>query len=115
MIGLVFAALDVWIQRSGPIFVHQNRGILFDLPVAMPIVLVLSVLVIIFLVWQITQPGSMARVWLFWILLGALGNTADRFFDGFVTDYWRIYMLTFNLSDLLIVGGLLGLAKRART
>jgi lipoprotein signal peptidase len=44
------------------------------------------------------------------IILGATSNLADRFQYGYVIDYFDLkYFTVFNLADVLIVGGTIGL------
>lgn len=52
--------------------------------------------------------GSSA--YLFLIIAGAFSNLADRLRLGYVIDYFDLkYFTVFNLADMMIVGGVIGL------
>ena len=44
---------------------------------------------------------------------GALSNTYERFFKGYVTDYIRIGNMVYNISDLAIFAGVFVLAAQS--
>ena len=44
------------------------------------------------------------------VILGAVGNLADRIINGFTTDYILLFgHSAINLADLLIIFGILGI------
>ena len=97
---------------------HKNYGIAFDLPVPSWIVIPLTLLIIIVAgvaLWRHrTNPHLSAA--LIFIVLGGLGNLIDRIVYGYTVDY--IILLTrsaINLSDLMILGGVIGLMKKRRS
>lgn len=97
-----------WVELA----VHRNTGIAFDLPLWLPLIIVLSIIVLIWLTAlafrkQKTSPWTTAAVII--IALGALGNLFDRILFGFVVDYVIIPATgsAFNLSDIVIIAGLI--------
>lgn len=91
--------------------IHKNFGIAFDLPLWLPAVMGLTVIILIGLVFATKQnwkkfPWEAAATIL--IACGAVGNLIDRFCYGFTVDYlitpWT--GSAFNLSDLVIISGL---------
>lgn len=98
--------------RMVELAVHKNTGIAFDLPLWLPLVIAFSIIVLVWLVIiafqkQKTSPWTTLAV--ITIALGALGNLFDRIFFGFVIDYIIIPATgsAFNLSDLVIISGLI--------
>jgi signal peptidase II len=50
------------------------------------------------------------------LIFGAISNFADRLSHGFVVDYFDLkYFTVFNLADVMIVGGVLGLLSQTLT
>lgn len=101
--------------------IHQNVGLAFDIPFRMPLIILASVLIGAALVWVAatnarTRPGisvSSASV-----VIGAAGNLYDRLAYGFTVDYLILFERSaVNLSDAVIVGGVIALlyASRERT
>lgn len=92
--------------------VHKNFGIAFDLPVWLPLVTILSIVIltglIAFSINQRKNNPALAIPGLI-IAVGATGNLFDRIFYGFTVDYLIIPATrsAFNLSDLIIITGLI--------
>jgi signal peptidase II len=92
--------------------VHKNFGIAFDLPLWLPIAMVLTLIILVGLVF-ITKQNWKRHPWeaaaAILISCGAVGNFIDRFAYGFTVDYLIIPFTgsAFNLSDLIIIVGLI--------
>ncbi len=92
---------------------HKNPGIAFDIPISLWIIAPLTVIVCIWLLWishkhwQTKRAVSTsANV----VVIGAIGNLADRLINGFTTDYILLFgRSAINLADILIVAGILAL------
>lgn len=118
--------LDAWLKRvalgafpadtdilSPGIFalvVHKNPGLAFNIPMRIPVVLVISCLLGAALLWMAWQhrkePGSVTASALT-VLIGGLGNVLDRTFYGYTVDYLLFFgRSALNLSDLVIMGGI---------
>jgi len=92
----------------------SNRGIAFSLPLPLPLTIVLSVIIILILIltaiiaWQRKKYYLLGPV--IFLLFGAISNYWDRIRWGLVVDYFNLqYFTAFNLADLMITAGLLGL------
>lgn len=86
--------------KIGPSF---NNGIWGNpsLAIVVSVVVILGVL----LFWL-----RQKEIWMIGIFaLGILGNLFDRIAYGYVIDYITLYRLNFNLADLLIVVGAVGM------
>jgi len=114
--NLSFKYLPDESQASGKgifeLAIHKNYGIAFDLPLWLPVVICLTIVIIIGLIF-LTEQNWKKHPWeatgSILIICGAIGNLIDRFFYGFTVDY-IIFPLTrsaFNLSDIIIISGLL--------
>lgn len=98
--------------------IHRNTGIAFDLPLWLPIVTILTVVVMIglvFLAKQSLKKQPQVSVAALMVFAGAAGNLFDRLTYGFVVDYLIIPITrsAFNLSDLIIILGLIIFLLRA--
>lgn len=91
---------------------HRNPGIAFDIPIPLSLVIPLTLVVCAGLGWLIyTKRYSKPEQALSGLaaLIGALGNAGDRVIHGFTTDYLILFKTSaINLSDVLIVLGILG-------
>lgn len=92
----------------------SNYGIAFSLPLTGSILTLATGIIIIFLgvylFVLLKKKERFKSLFLFVMLLGALSNFWDRLFLGYVVDYWDLkYFTVFNLADVMIVGGFLGL------
>jgi len=85
-----------------------NTGIAFSLPVSTWATIPLTIVVIVFLTWQLWRqklPG-LTRLGLCLILAGAVGNLIDRVLFSAVTDFISVYSFPiFNLADSFITIG----------
>lgn len=99
--------------------IHKNYGIAFDLPLWLPAVMVLTIIILIGLIF-ITEQNWKKHPWeaaaTILITCGAMGNLFDRFCYGFTVDYLIIPLTgsAFNLSDLVIISGLIVLLLSRR-
>jgi len=96
-----------------------NYNISFSLPLGgdflIPII-ILAILAIISLILYliIKKKGHWLDIYLLtFILFGAISNILDRLFFGYVIDYLELkYFTVFNLADMIIVGGAVGIIIR---
>lgn len=96
---------------------HKNPGIAFDIPVPFLIILPLTVIIcLIFGYFAVIGIASLhgaavptaVTVSSIMVIVGALGNLADRAVNGFTTDYLILFRTSaINLSDVLILLGML--------
>lgn len=102
------------VDLPGPVDLRLlfNSGAAFGLGAALPAAAVVTItgLVVVgvaFVAWRIVPTlGWAGRVGMALVLGGAVGNVADRAFDGVVTDYlYTGWWPTFNLADVAIVTG----------
>ena len=90
---------------------HKNFGIAFDLPVPSWIVIPLTLIIIIAASTALWRHRANAHVStaLIFIVLGGLGNLIDRLVYGYTVDYIILFTRSaINLSDLMILGGVIG-------
>ncbi|MEK9130872.1 MAG: signal peptidase II [Patescibacteria group bacterium] len=96
--------------HNGFFSLHKNYGIAFDLPVPSWIVIPLTLGIIIaatFALWHHRLNLKLSAALIF-IILGGLSNLIDRLVYGFTVDYIILFgRSAINLSDLMIVGGVL--------
>lgn len=66
----------------------------------------------VFLKRDVTAAGRGKKLGLAWILGGAVSNTYDRVFRGYVVDYFsfntkwtKLRRIVFNLADMFIIAG----------
>jgi signal peptidase II len=86
----------------------HNEGIAFSLPLPPLVVILLTVLVCFYLVWEIFIKNQHFIFYLL-ILAGALGNLVDRLWHGYVIDMFAVhYFAIFNLADVWISLGVVG-------
>jgi len=104
----------------------KNRGMAFGLTLEQLnfnlVMIVLTVLIIIGLFVYIhknyKQENYLASTWLAIIILGAVSNLIDRLHYGGVIDYLDLVSFgktiwpVFNLADVLIVIGIVGIGSR---
>jgi signal peptidase II len=114
-------------MRLGPYFdfvLARNTGISYGLfqtqgPVGQWVMLGLKVLAVLALwLWLARARGRLAALSLGLIIGGAVGNGIDRLAYGWVADFvffhistatWRFNWYVFNLADVAIVAGVIGL------
>ncbi len=95
-----------WYFKDSPKVV-LNSGSSFSLPIKINIYLAFSLLVICLIFW-LRQKNNF--YWLL-ILIGGLGNFWDRLIYGQVIDYLHFWVISLNLSDVLITLGVLWAIK----
>ncbi|MFH1427611.1 MAG: signal peptidase II [Patescibacteria group bacterium] len=92
----------------------SNYNIAFSLPIS-GLGLNLAIIVIIlalfyYLLILLKKNNYHESLYLAVILLGACSNLFDRLRYGFVIDYLDLkYFTVFNIADMMIVGGVLGI------
>ena len=90
-----------------------NKGIAFGIPVARPLVFVLTIFIIgsvLYFYYQNEKSpgaggGAGLRTGLALVLAGAISNLVDRIIYGHTIDYVRIFTGVINLADVFIVTG----------
>jgi signal peptidase II len=113
--------------RLGPLFdlvLTRNTGISYGLfqtegPLGQWMLLGIKVLAVALLwIWLARSPGRLAALSLGLIIGGAIGNGIDRLAYGWVADFvffhvstatWHFNWYVFNLADVAIVAGVVGL------
>ncbi len=115
--GLGLKAGDGWaVTPFLNIVLHWNTGVSYGLLGGIgPVVLIgLSViLTLVFLFWLYRATSRLVALSLGLIIGGALGNVADRLLYGKVADFFHFHLgafnwPVFNLADVWIVAGLIG-------
>jgi len=91
---------------------YKNENIAFSLPlpkfILIPVVILIIILLIYYLIKFIKKEFSLREIALILIIIGALGNLADRLRYGYVIDYINFrFWPVFNLSDVLISIGII--------
>lgn len=107
---------EIEFELVGSIFkfnLAANKFIAFSLPVTGMILIVINSIIILTLFYYIFFSLSLHDVRagaLTIILFGAASNMFDRLKFGYVVDYLDLkYFTVFNIADMMIVGGALGL------
>jgi signal peptidase II len=113
--------------RLGPFFdlvLTRNTGISYGLfqtqgPFGQAVLLAFKVLAVLLLwVWLARAPDRLTALSLGLIIGGAIGNAIDRLAYGWVADFvffhvstanWQFNWYVFNLADVAIVAGVIGL------
>ena len=113
--------------RLGPYFdfvLARNTGISYGLfqtqgPVGQSVMLALkAVAIVALMLWLARARNRLAALSLGLIIGGAIGNGIDRLAYGWVADFvffhvssgtWRFNWYVFNLADVAIVAGVIGL------
>ncbi len=93
---------------------HQNRGLLANIAVPMPLILGLTILISLGLIFAIVQelkqttPSTTRSLAYALILGGAIGNVVDRLMYGFVFDWILLCSRSIiNIADIAIGLGIL--------
>jgi signal peptidase II len=93
------------------LYYHENRGSIWGiLQGKVDILLIFSVILFALLIYvYVRTPKTKFYQPLFWVLVvmgaGAIGNTIDRLFFGFVTDFLYFELINFpifNVADCYI-------------
>jgi lipoprotein signal peptidase len=98
---------------------HRNPGIAFD--IAIPLAIVLPITAVIcgafaYIVYKHRLEPNSRSLFALASVIGALGNGLDRLINGFTTDYIILFQTSaINLSDVLILVGILGVLWYDRT
>lgn len=90
----------------------ENPGIAFGIEIPLVLIILLSIIALVLIVRRYIQPsiGQTEAFFLISILVGGLNNLYDRIAYGHVIDYILLFgRSAVNLSDALILIGLLGL------
>ncbi len=129
LIGIFFIALDRFLKFLavndflnnkkiiGDFFKFNfasNYNIAFSIPLIgwwLNILIILIIFVLIFyLLYLFKEQDSKKFSLLLLIICGAVSNLFDRIKYGYVIDYFDLkYFTVFNLADVMIVGGVIGL------
>ena len=98
------------------ISLYRNPGIAFSLPVPHIVIIPLTLIICAALALYIRkEQDTRLRVCAFSALLCALGNLIDRIIHNFTTDYLIFFQISaINISDILILAGILGLIWYAK-
>jgi signal peptidase II len=98
--------------------IHKNWGVAFDIPFRLEFVILVSIVIGLGLLRiayknRIAHPDITLATGI--IVLGALGNLYDRIVYGFTVDYIILFARSaFNLSDVVIVAGVIALLLYSR-
>jgi len=130
LIGIFFIALDRFLKFlavggfwGGPqriigdffkLNFVGNYNIAFSIPLVgwwLNIIIILIVFALVYNLLYCAKKKEYVKAYLlFIIVLGAASNLLDRLKYGFVIDYFDLkYFTVFNLADVMIVGGVIGL------
>lgn len=98
--------------------IHKNWGIAFDIPFKLPLIVIVSIAIGVFLVnviWKNRREHPEISAAAACILLGAAGNLFDRVVYGFTVDYIILFgRSAINLSDIIILTGVFWLLSASR-
>lgn len=91
---------------------HLNYGIVANIPVPLPLIVISTVAVLLavgYAIWQHAEQGRIAFVLpLACIVGGATGNLLDRLFRGYVFDWILLFgQSVINIADIAITVGAL--------
>lgn len=92
----------------------SNPNIAFSIPLRGYFLNILIIFLVLWLVYyylySIKRKQEINALLLFFIILGALSNLLDRLKFGYVVDYFDFrYFTVFNLADVMIAGGAIGI------
>lgn len=94
----------------------KNYNISFSLPLGGLVLMFVVILIILSLISLILyliikkKSNWLDIALLTFILFGAISNMLDRILFGYVIDYLELkYFTVFNLADMMIVGGAIGI------
>lgn len=91
-----------------------NFNIAFSLPLGgfwLNVIIIFLIFALIYnLLYLIKKRDYQKADYLLFIVFGAISNLLDRLRYGYVIDYFDLkYFTVFNLADVMIVGGVIGL------
>ena len=96
----------------------RNYNIAFSLPISgwglNLLIFFITICLLYSLLFLLKKQDYRKVPYLILIILGAVSNLADRMQHGFVIDYLDLkYFTIFNIADIMIVGGVIGLIFKA--
>lgn len=98
--------------------VHENFGIAFNIPLALPVILIVSVILGILLLniaWENRKINPALASAALITVIGGIGNLFDRVVYGFTVDYIILFdRSAINLSDCVILFGIVWLLMASR-
>lgn len=98
--------------------IHKNMGVAFDIPFRLEFIVLFSILIglgLLHIAYKNATTRPDIAVCSGIIVLGALGNLFDRLLYGFTVDYIIFFgRSAINLSDMVIVAGVIALLLRSR-
>jgi signal peptidase II len=113
-----------WTPGTGPfpsvltIVHHQNEGLVANLPVPLPVIVLITIAVLLLVFWMlwasVRRNHAVGAAALGVLIGGALGNFVDRLLFGYVFD-WILLVgrSALNVADLCILLGALVYAGTA--
>lgn len=114
-LALAYLPADTSLVNPGwfTLAIHPNYGIAFDLPLKLPIILIVSVVLgaaLVHLAWEHGHQYPATTTAALLVVIGGAGNVIDRVAYGFTVDYLLLFGRTaINLSDLIILTGIIWL------
>lgn len=95
------------------IHIYTNPWAAFSLPVPSRIVAIISLVIIGWLLYQLVYRPGWQRVFMLFLIVGAVSNVFDRLYFGYVIDYIGLGLFSwpvgyFNLADGMIILGVVG-------
>lgn len=98
----------------------ENKGVAFSIGNGLvPLFIIINLLIICGLIYYFEKnrnefKGKLNKIFFTMVIAGGFGNLIDRIFRGFVIDFIDINQLfnfaIFNIADIYIVVGIIGLA-----
>lgn len=89
----------------------QNHGVAFSLPLTGNLAVFVSLLIVFglfYYYWKHCKHNWTSSLGFGMVIGGALGNASDRYFNGAVLDFIKVYWYpVFNIPDILICTGFL--------
>lgn len=110
-IFLTIGLLQFFPQIISPNYLFFNNSFLFGAINSNNLAIIFTVFLLIVLVFFITRTTIIfEKIALGMIIAGTVSNILDRIFRGGAVDYISIWIWpTFNLSDIIIVTGIIAL------
>ena len=76
--------------------------------------IIITIINLILIYWMLTSPNYLESIFISIILGGSLGNLFDRYYYSSVPDfidfhYQSFHWFTFNIADIFITTGIIGL------
>ncbi len=107
-----------WFRGLIALVVHKNTGVSFDIPLPLPLIVLITIGVLGYF-WNrfrhMDSPTRMQAIALGLLTGGALGNFIDRLWLGYVRDWLLLFgRSAINLADVSVLLGLLLLTIRRK-